>query len=259
MDARVQREKDFHDRSFAEHPRKVVRAYYDVGHGSFEFYQESLRSWSKNRKVLEYGCGPGSYAFFLARNDAIVTGIDISDVAIRQARARAIEEQLDITFSVMNAEDLHFGDDTFDLICGTGILHHLELNRAFSELTRTLRLDGRAIFVEPLGHNPFINLYRGSTGHLRTDDEHPLLMKDLRLARSYFGAVELHFFHLTSLMAAPFRRWPGFAALVSLLDSLDTVLFTLLPIVRRYAWIVMLTLSQPKKSGTRVQPAAHTP
>src|SRR5206468_2779382 len=98
----------------------------------------------------------------------------------------------------------------------------------------------------PLGHNPIINLYRKLTPDLRTVDEHPLLMKDIALAKSYFGKVEAHFFNLATLFAVPFRKCRGFGAVCKALGTLDTAMFRLLPPLRRYAWATVLVFSQPK-------------
>lgn len=123
-----------------------------------------------------------------------MTGIDISDVAITESRLRADREQVKgVDFLVMDAEALEFDDSTFDLVCGLGILHHLDLRRAYAELARTLKPDGSGIFVECLAHNPPINLYRRATPQIRTEDEHPLLMGDLELAKQYFGTVQARF------------------------------------------------------------------
>ena len=86
----------------------------------------------------------------------------------------------------MDAEELKFNESSFDLICEIGILHYLKLEKAYSELQRVVKKDGVALFIEPLGHNPFIKLYRKLTPRLRTLDEHPLLSKDLILAKKYF-------------------------------------------------------------------------
>lgn len=246
-DQRIHREKAFHDKAFTERPRRVLSKYYSVIRHSRNFYQHFLKLHCKNKRVLEYGCGTGSFAFILAQNEAIVTGIDISKVGIVQATEKAKKERLDIDFKVMNAEDLEFADNSFDLICGTAILHHLNLDKAFLELSRVLEPNGKAIFFEALGHNPLINFYRKITPDLRTKDEHPLLMKDIRLAENYFGTVETHFFHLSSLIAIPVRRLSGFTVFLNLLDKVDRGLFKFLPFLRKYAWVVILILSQPNK------------
>lgn len=247
MDARYRREKDFHDQSFGAGGRKEVSKFYAIVRSSGAYYEQLLRARGANRRVLEYGCGPGSYAFFLARNGAEVTGIDISEIAIEQARERAAREQLEtINFRTMNAEALEFADHTFDVVCGRAILHHLDLDKALTELARVLKPEGSAIFIEPLGHNPLINLYRHLTPHLRTEDEHPLLMSDLKTMERYFGQLDLRFFHLQSLLAVPFGGLQGFERLLKLLDAADQGLFKLAHFTRRYAWTVVLTLSRPK-------------
>ncbi|HLG17200.1 MAG TPA: class I SAM-dependent methyltransferase [Blastocatellia bacterium] len=248
MGAVTDREKDFHNKAYADDSRRVVGKYYSISRRSDEFYQQTLDSCAGGKKVLEYGCGTGSYAFFLAQNGATVTGIDISDVAVNLARQQANRRRLDgLDFRVMNAEQLDFGDDSFDVICGTGILHHLQLDRAYAELSRTLKPEGRAVFVEPLGHNALINLYRKRTPELRTEDEHPLLMRDVRLAGDYFGSVKTRFFHLTSLAGVPLRRVPGFTVMLGFFEAIDRLLFMVLPFLKRYAWVVVLELAKPRK------------
>jgi SAM-dependent methyltransferase len=244
VSTRYDAEREFHDRAFSEHTRHTVGKFYSVIRSSRAFYEGFLEQRARGARALEYGCGPGSYAFFLARRGAEVTGIDISETAIQQAQAAAKEEGLSIDFRVMNAERLECDDDTFDLICGTGVIHHLDLGRAFAELARTMKPSGAAAFVEPLGHNPLINLYRARTPQLRTEDEHPLLISDLELARSYFRRVEPHFFHLASLLAVPFRERPFFGQLLGALDAADRALFRLPPL-RRYAWQTVIVLGEP--------------
>ena len=256
MTTRLDREREFHDRAFAEGTRRSADRFYAIDARSTAFYHEQLLADCDGERVLEYGCGPGSAAFFLAENGASVTGIDISPVAIEKAAAeaeqRGVAERTD--FRVMDAEALDFPADSFGLVCGTGILHHLDLDRAYGEIARVLRPDGRAVFVEPLGHNPAINLYRRRTPDLRTEDEHPLLMSDLERASIYFDAVEPRFFHLNTLLAVPARRWKRFERLVGALGRVDDAVFRAIPPLRRYAWLVALVFARPRE-----QPASGSP
>jgi 2-polyprenyl-3-methyl-5-hydroxy-6-metoxy-1,4-benzoquinol methylase len=250
LDSRYQREKEFHDRIFGVGPsstRQAVARCYE-GARSFAFYRSKLGDKLENKQVLEYGCGEGSYAFWLARKGAAVTGIDLSDVAIEQAQETASREHLEaVQFRVMNAEALGFGEDSFDMICGTGILHHLDLEKAFPEIARTLKPNGKAVFVEPLGHNPFINLYRKCTPRMRTVDEHPLLIGDLARAENFFQKVETHYFQLLTISLAPFRKTRFIKAIAEILDAMDQSLFRAVPYMRRYAWQIVLELSEPRK------------
>jgi SAM-dependent methyltransferase len=257
VESKQQKEKVFHDKAFSEGTRSRAVKFYTAVSGSRDFYDDFLLANCSNEDVLEYGCGPGFEAVFIAKTASTVTGIDISDTAIEQATERARQERVEnAAFRAMDAEAMDLDDESFDLICGMGILHHLDLNKSLSEIARTLRPNGKAIFIEPLGHNPLINLYRKVTPGLRTEDEHPLLIKDLKLMESYFHKIEPHYFHFSSIMAVPFRRLPVYALLLKALDAADRALFKLLPFARKYAWQVVIVFSQPVKAAAHTS-AAH--
>jgi SAM-dependent methyltransferase len=256
MEARLERELEFHNKRFASGTRGAdkpggladVEKFYSIVERSRSYYWESIQEGCEGKRILEYGCGTGSHAFSLAKKGARVTGIDISDVAVEKAQRQANAERIQgLDFAAMNAEELKFPDNTFDLICGTAILHHLDLTKAFPELARTLKPGGKAVFVEPLGHNPVINLYRRLTPGVRTPDEHPLLMRDFKLARGWFDKVDIRCFHLFSLCAVPFRRHRSFGRLLRWFDHIDAGLFRATPFMRRYAWATVVHLSPPAK------------
>jgi len=239
---RLDREKEFHNEAFATGKRKSVKKYYKTTDRSKSFYRDKIHETVEGLTVLEYGCGPGSQAFSLAKAGASVTAIDISDVAIVQTKEEAKRQGVEIECLVMDAENLSFEDNSFDRVCGSGILHHLDLERCYPELKRVLKPGGNGIFFEPMGYNPLINLYRNMTPDLRTDDEHPLLNEDFKLAAKYFDEVNPTFFHLTSIGASfiPFATLQS--ALSKPLNGLDSVLFKTLPFLKKYAWITILEL-----------------
>ncbi len=251
LPSRIEREREFHNQEFADGERGKINRFYLVTRSSSQWYEDFLRRQANGKRVLEYGCGVNSYAFWLAQQGAQVVGVDIADMAIEQMRERSHQRPFPerVTFQRMNAEDLEFADNSFDIICGRAILHHLDLRKAISEIARTLRADGSAIFVEPLGHNPILNAYRRRTPGLRTPDEHPLVKSDLKLAEEYFGQVETHYFHLCSLAAAPLAGSKAFDGILRWLDGADRMLFKMLPFMRKHAWTIVLVLSQPRKSA----------
>jgi hypothetical protein len=65
------------------------------------------------------------------------------------------------------------------------------------------------------------------------------------MARRFFGSVEVRFYHLTSLAAAPFVRWRLFDPLLSALDAVDSLLLKV-PGLRYQAWTTVLALSEPR-------------
>jgi SAM-dependent methyltransferase len=251
VETKQERERAFHDVAFTESTRASVWGFYKITGSSRRAFRDCLAAEDlAGKRVLEYGSGAAAEAFFLAREGAQVVGIDISPVAVEQGRDRAAREGVDdrIEFRVMDAEHLEFADQSFDLVCGSAILHHLELSLAYRQIARVLRPGCAAVFVEPLGHNPVINAYRRRTPALRTEDEHPLLMRDLEQAREYFRDVETRFFHLSSLAAIPFRDRSRFPALLSALEGLDQRLFHVAPFLQKHAWMVVIRMAKPIKA-----------
>lgn len=249
--SRIQREQEFHDQRFADDStrRQKVGRFYKVSQSIQQEYKQFIEQECQNRRIIEYGCGTGSYAFSLAKNGAdIVTGIDISPVAIEVAQQQAEKQGVteNTSFEVMNAEELKFNESSTDLICGTGILHHLDLEKSMSSIVKVLQPEGTAVFVEPLGHNILINLFRSLTPAIRSEDEHPLLDKDLALFQKHFKKVEIKYFYLTALAASFFVGLPGFNIVLGVMEFLDRLLFKL-PFLQKQAWQVLIKLSEPIK------------
>jgi len=248
VEKRLEDEQKFHNEIFETDKRtNEVRQFYAINDKIHNVYEDFIFEDPKDKVFLEYGCGmaKGGRSVRLAKQGAKVHGIDISDYAIEFLRKEAEEEGLDIDYQVMNAEDMTFEDDYFDIIYGTGILHHLDLKSSFGNIAQKLRKDGTAIFIEPLGHNPIINGFRDKTPDIRTDDEHPLLMPDFKLAKNYFKKVDVQYFYLTTL-GVPIifkKKQPKF--LINFCNAIDKGIFALLPFMRKHAWQVVVKFSEP--------------
>jgi SAM-dependent methyltransferase len=115
-------------------------------------------------RVLDYGCGFGSLGMYLSLRRARVWGFDLSGEATKVAGDAARRYGLSAQFAQMDAEDLRYEDNFFDLVVGFGVLHHvIKYPAAASHLYRVLKAGGRAIFIESLWDNPLINLARRFT------------------------------------------------------------------------------------------------
>lgn len=235
---RTAREAAAWNEIYAERTRRRANRYYVVAAEPMRRWQCLITEGCAGRRVLELGCGEGTNAVEVARHGAIVTGIDVSVEALRRARQGAGKNH-PITFLRMSAESMSFPDDSFDLVYGNAILHHVDLRRVCPEIARVLRPGGRAVFQEPLGHNPLINLYRRMTPSMRTADERPLRIADLDLIGQHFADLHVHYSVLVALIATPFRALPGFGRLLGALHAVDRALFRL-PILRRQAWQVVI-------------------
>jgi ubiquinone/menaquinone biosynthesis C-methylase UbiE len=195
-------EQDFHYKRFgdSDEVREPTSKYYAMMRPVKDRYKSMIAQSCPGKRLLEYGCATGGTSFNWTRRGAKVVGIDISDEAVRIAQETASKQNLSVEFAVMNAEALDFPADRFDMVVGTGILHHLDLSKAYSELSRVIDAGGLALFIEPMGHNPFINLYRWLTPKMRTEDEHPFKMSDIQLARKYFQKVDVEYYKFHHLV-----------------------------------------------------------
>jgi SAM-dependent methyltransferase len=249
---RLERERAFHNQIFSSMERKQLSGFYAIAASSEENYCLEISKRFRNADVLEYGCGPHTYATVALKAGAkSVLGIDISDTAIEISRKKCTEAMgaasplLDrVKFQRMNAEAMDVPDNSFDLVFGTAILHHLDLNRSFAEIRRVLRPGGQAVFLEPLGHNPLINWYRRRTPHLRTPDEHPFVTKDFDLMRTMFTRVDVNYFHLSSLSLVPFSKSEAMVKLAKYFDAIDRGIFRFFPPARKHAWSFVLVVTK---------------
>jgi len=252
-DAPHQRWTVENERSVASNPLWSNFKFYAVERTSLEYVEHLLKTRCPGARVLDYCCGSGDDTIKLARLGASeAVGIDISDVGLEHGRLRATAEGLSsrVHFHRMDAENLDFEDEHFDLIKVYGCLHHLDLDRAYSELARVLKRDGMIVCTEALGGNPFIQLYRRLTPNLRTPWEIAHLMNRRRLKRAeaFFSDVRPRFFHLATLLAVPVRRLEFLEPALTLLEWADSVLLKL-PLLRWQAWQVVFTLSNPRSAS----------
>lgn len=69
--------------------------------------------------LLDVGCGPGTITADLAAlvRPGLVTAVEITEAALDLARTEAAKRSLDnIEFVVADVQDLHFADDSFDVV-----------------------------------------------------------------------------------------------------------------------------------------------
>jgi len=75
-------------------------------------------------RALDLGCGTGTNAIYLAQHGFQVVGVDYVAKAIAQAREKAQQAGVSVTFHVGDVSDLSFlGDQQFDLALDIGCFH----------------------------------------------------------------------------------------------------------------------------------------
>jgi ubiquinone/menaquinone biosynthesis C-methylase UbiE len=107
-------------------------------------------------RALEIGAGTGYFSLNLVQDGVIgaATCTDISDGMLATLEANAATLGLEVETAACDASELPFDDDSFDLVLGHAVLHHLpDLDRAFEEFHRVLAPGGMLFFAgEPSRH-----------------------------------------------------------------------------------------------------------
>jgi ubiquinone/menaquinone biosynthesis C-methylase UbiE len=225
------------------------KKWYSVVRGSSDYLANWISTHARNRRALDYCCGLGGVSLQIAEAGGHVVGFDISGESVETAR-KALEDAgvgERAEFAVMDGERLGFPDRSFDVVVVSGVLHHLDVNRAYPELARVLKPGGRILCMEALGYNPVINLYRKRTPHLRTawEAEHILTLREVEKAQKYFRRVEVKYFHLATIVAVAFRRTRIFSPLLRVLEAVDSIILRI-PYLQRMAWQMFFELSEPR-------------
>ena len=158
---------------------------------------KEMMRYAEGRKVLELGCT--TWRTWLADHSIIpgsLTCINISEVELQSGidlhAGGGGGSKIKPQFLLMDAHDLRFEDESFDLVFGSGILHHLSLVQGLDEIYRVLKPNGKIVFFEPLARNPVAKLVRALTKKARTEDEQPLRAGDMDEITQRF---EVQFFH----------------------------------------------------------------
>jgi len=102
-------------------------------------------------RTIDFGCGAGNYAVWLARQGFEVTGIDISPSAIDLARKNAARQGVGCTFIVADVlKDLREVEGPFDFGFDWELLHHIfpdDRPRYMANVARLLRPGGKYLSV----------------------------------------------------------------------------------------------------------------
>lgn len=231
-DERVRRERSRYDRGLERDTYTRVLRHCEAYSGQQADIRRAL-AVAHGRTVLELGSS--AWAVWL-EPDGIVPErlclINISESELEAGRKlRTPDTRNEPEFHLMDAHALAFDDDTFDVVYGSAILHHLDLPVALREIRRVLRPGGTVVFSEPLDVNPIAKLIRLLTPGARTVDERPFRRRELAMLRDHFDGT-LEFYQFLSvplgvlsglLMSDPRNRLTRFA------HGLDAGLLRLFP------------------------------
>ena len=234
------REKEFHNNLQSKSRGRFENIFYKAISNSGNDFFDFLKTNSKNSEILDYGCGIGNSLQKVVKfKPKKITGIDISDVSIQKAKKNIENSGTKVELLVDNCEKTKFDNNSFDIVYGTGILHHLNLEICLDEISRILKPGGKLLFIEPLGTNPLINLYRKFSPNSRSKDEHPLIGNDFEMIKKKFGKIEVKYYGFLTLIFFPIYSSPDKSIIFRILKNIDQLLFKI-NFFKRLAWSVLI-------------------
>lgn len=101
-------------------------------------------------RALELGCGTGFFLLNLMQSGVAKKGsvTDLSPGMVKVALRNAEHLGLDVDGRVADAETIPYEDDTFDLVVGHAVLHHIpDVEQSLREVMRVLKPGGRFVFA----------------------------------------------------------------------------------------------------------------
>jgi len=164
----------------------------------------ALRPWLSveiGARVLDVGCGIGRWSRILARQGALVTGIDLSPTMVAIARHHAESDGLlnRCHFFVEDLAQLDVDGD-YDMVLGVTVLQHIlepaRLRMAVSRMTAHLAPRGRMVLLEAAPLH--------TTGRCESN---VFTARDRRAYVDLFRACGLRIVRVVGVDPMPFKIW----------------------------------------------------
>jgi SAM-dependent methyltransferase len=147
--------------------------------------------------VLDVACGTGNAALPAARAGAKVTGLDLVPELLAAGRRKAASEGLELEWVEGDAEDIPFGDDSFDRVFSTfGHMFAPRHRRTADEMARVCRTGGAIAICCWTPEGTVGDVFRASGSYLPPPPDFaspPILWGTEDHVREMFGSVATDF------------------------------------------------------------------
>lgn len=141
----------------------IIKKRYDRISSVFDVMDHMIRSsWREellgnlHGDILEVGVGTGSNLPFYPSN-VNVTGIDFSPKMLAKAYGKTDKTAADITLKEMDAQQMDFPDNTFDVVVSTCVFCSVpDPVAGFKEIRRVVKPNGKIVMLEHMrSEHPF--------------------------------------------------------------------------------------------------------
>lgn len=200
----------------------------------------------KPKRILDFGCGGGWLSKILCKEGYDVVGIDASETLARNAKRINLRSE----FMVCDCTELSFKENTFDMIIGVGILHHLNIHKTLVECHRILNKNGHILFMEPNSLNPLMEMGRRLLpSSIHTDDEKAMSFKTIEKQFKVvgFNSDSVKYFFPYSFCLSYFLakiesdRMSRFSQKISSFVKHSELIFEKIPLISKMGAVIMFT------------------
>lgn len=131
---------------------------------------EFLGRHAPGKQILEVGCGDGYGSAFLAKSARSIIAVDYEKEVVFAAQNKYKADNLE--YRCMDATNLEFGENEFDLVCSFQVIEHIPQERLLTyltELSRVLKPEGElylsTLNLEKVMKNP--HTYKKNPAHCK--------------------------------------------------------------------------------------------
>ncbi len=154
--------KQWYEELFENYGEKYENEVYTKGTiGECDFIEQEIGN-SREKKILDIGCGTGRHSIELAKRGNNVTGIDLSESMLKRAKEKAASQNITVNFLKLDARNLRSKDE-FDLVImlcegGFSLMETDEMNfKILENAVNALRPKGKLIFTTLNGLFPLFH------------------------------------------------------------------------------------------------------
>lgn len=152
MRNKILENKQAHDRIAAKYESRHPEIYNEIEqsrlHDALKSAVKEIKTDSKSKTVLDFGCGAGNLTKHLMELDLAVVSADISKKFLEMIEDRFIEIDRSRTM-LLNGEDLsNVEDNKYDLVATYSVLHHVpDYLKIVEEFARVVK-PGGVIYID---------------------------------------------------------------------------------------------------------------
>ena len=180
---------------------KTANIPWDVGKPDFNLKGMVTGRPIQSCKTLEIGCGTGDNAMWLARHNFVVTGTDLSEIAIEKAKEKASDAKVECTFVVADFLKDEMPGSPFGLVFDRGLFHSFcsdDQRKRFAENV-AFHLEKHGLWLSIIGSADDAPRDHGPPRHTATEI--------ITAVEPYFEILSLHSSHFASNRSKPPRAW----------------------------------------------------